>query len=331
MPGAHPDPCDSQRDWIKAWYSAVIIPLYFIRYFLYHAVKTHYFLIDFCYVVNLLLLFTLHYYPNSPVLFKVAFALATGPVPAAIIAWRNSLVFHSLDKVTSVVIHLLPCGVAFCMRWFPAETTGNQLVPAERLSWFGIVDLIIKPFMVYAYWQAAYFLKTQVPSLPSYPVTVIDVFDIAAFRDRSDPFSNARPICRADRVPLFIYASSPQVVDRQYFEQQRDTWTSARWLSRHRTSKGLANKLINKSGTEELSINISLIKIQVLYTVITLVPIPILYHSYICHSLYLIVICFFCVHNGAGYYFEVFSRKVGSVPFPFHPSTEHSRCPPPCA
>jgi hypothetical protein len=74
---------------------------------------------------------------------------------------------------------------------------------------------------------------------------------------------------------------------------------------------GLANKLINKSGTEELSINISLVKIQVLYTVLTLAFIPILYHSYVCHGLYLIVIVFSCIHNGAGYYFEVFSKKVG--------------------
>jgi len=244
-------------EWIAAWYTAVIIPLYLIRYVMYHADKTHYFLIDFCYVINLLLLFTLHYYPNSQVLFKASFALATGPVPVAIIAWRNSLVFHSLDKVTSVVIHLLPCGIVFCMRWFPEKTTGNQLVPSESA---GIVDLLVWPFCVYVYWQAAYFMKTQ-------------------------------------------------VVDRRRMQNSPDLWTSARWLSRHRTSKGLAHKLINKSGTGEIQINISLIKIQIQYTVITLIPVWIIYHNYMLHCAYLIIICLFCVHNGAGYYFEVFSKK----------------------
>jgi len=148
-----------QLPWVKTFYSSLVIPLYIARYFLYHAENTHYFLIDFCYVVNLLLLFNLHYYPNSRVLFKVAFALANGPVPVAIIAWRNSLVFHSLDKVTSVVIHLLPCFVTFCMRWYPEETTAGELIPPSSA---GLVDLVVNPFCVYMYWQIAYFLKTQV-------------------------------------------------------------------------------------------------------------------------------------------------------------------------
>eukprot|EP00282_Hemiselmis_andersenii_P000589 CAMPEP_0114112456 /NCGR_PEP_ID=MMETSP0043_2-20121206/2396_1 /TAXON_ID=464988 /ORGANISM="Hemiselmis andersenii, Strain CCMP644" /LENGTH=547 /DNA_ID=CAMNT_0001204555 /DNA_START=204 /DNA_END=1847 /DNA_ORIENTATION=- len=244
-------------EWIKAWYTAVVIPLYGIRYVIYHADKTHYFLIDFCYVINLLLLFTLHFYPNSTVLFKATFALASGPVPIAIIAWRNSLVFHSLDKVTSVVIHLLPCGIVFCMRWFPERTTDGQLKPTE---YAGLVDLFVRPFFVYVYWQIAYFLKTQ-------------------------------------------------VVDRKRMRDSPELWTSARWLSRHRTSKGLAHKLINKDGTGELSINISLVKIQIQYTVLTLIPVVIVYHSYFLHCVYLIIICLWCVHNGAGYYFEVFSKK----------------------
>eukprot|EP00283_Hemiselmis_rufescens_P014593 CAMPEP_0173450114 /NCGR_PEP_ID=MMETSP1357-20121228/44074_1 /TAXON_ID=77926 /ORGANISM="Hemiselmis rufescens, Strain PCC563" /LENGTH=552 /DNA_ID=CAMNT_0014416765 /DNA_START=162 /DNA_END=1820 /DNA_ORIENTATION=+ len=244
-------------EWIKAWYTAVVIPLYGIRYVIYHADKTHYFLIDFCYVINLLLLFTLHFYPNSTVLFKATFALASGPVPVAIIAWRNSLVFHSLDKVTSVVIHLLPCGIVFCMRWFPERTTHNELKPSQ---YAGLFDLFVRPFCVYVYWQTAYFLKTQ-------------------------------------------------VVDRRRMQNRPDLWTSARWLSRHRTSKGLAHKLINKDGTGELSINISLIKIQIQYTALTLIPVLVIYHSYVLHCLYLIIICLWCVHNGAGYYFEVFSKK----------------------
>ena len=37
----------------------------------YHAENLHYFLIDFCYIGNFLLLFYLHFYPNSVVLFEV--------------------------------------------------------------------------------------------------------------------------------------------------------------------------------------------------------------------------------------------------------------------
>lgn len=35
--------------------------------------------------------------------------------------WRNSLVFHSLDKITSLFIHLLPGLITFLWRWYPLE------------------------------------------------------------------------------------------------------------------------------------------------------------------------------------------------------------------
>lgn len=33
---------------------------------------------------------------------------SNGPLLWAIITWRNSLVFHDLDKITSVMIHAFP-------------------------------------------------------------------------------------------------------------------------------------------------------------------------------------------------------------------------------
>ena len=39
---------------------------------------------------------------------QAVFVLSMGPLVWAIVIWRNSLVFHSFDKVTSVFIHLLP-------------------------------------------------------------------------------------------------------------------------------------------------------------------------------------------------------------------------------
>ena len=68
---------------------------------MYHRDKMHYFLIDFCYFMNALLLFHLHFYPGSAALFHVCFAHCTGPMAFAVVAWRNSCVFHSLDKARS--------------------------------------------------------------------------------------------------------------------------------------------------------------------------------------------------------------------------------------
>jgi hypothetical protein len=46
--------------------------------------------------------------PQDPYLFEATFMLANGPVLWAVLAWRNSLVFHDGEKMTSVFIHLIP-------------------------------------------------------------------------------------------------------------------------------------------------------------------------------------------------------------------------------
>ena len=56
---------------------------------------------DLCYFVNLLLILTIWFFPHSKRLFISTYCLAFGNNAVAIAMWRNSLVFHSLDKVTS--------------------------------------------------------------------------------------------------------------------------------------------------------------------------------------------------------------------------------------
>jgi hypothetical protein len=56
---------------------------------------------------------------TSTLLFTAAFMRTNGPVFWAIIAWRNSLVFHSLDKMAAVVIHIFPPLVIYRLHWLP--------------------------------------------------------------------------------------------------------------------------------------------------------------------------------------------------------------------
>ena len=74
-----------------------------IRYYKYHKIGFHYFLADLCYFVNLLLILSIWFFPQSKRLFISTYCLAFGNNAVAIAMWRNSLVFHSLDKVTSYV------------------------------------------------------------------------------------------------------------------------------------------------------------------------------------------------------------------------------------
>jgi hypothetical protein len=46
-----------------------------LRFWTYHLQKFHYFMLDFCYFCNVLLLFYIFYYPNSALLFQLIFCL----------------------------------------------------------------------------------------------------------------------------------------------------------------------------------------------------------------------------------------------------------------
>jgi len=131
-------------------------------------VRYHYFLLDFCYLANLILLFYLHLYPSSPHLFVMNFVNGSGPLAFAIIMWRNSLVFHSIDKLTSIFIHFYPPLITFAMRWMMNEENG--IVESFGTSYavcinpdcsISLFDIFIPHILIFIFWQVCYNLKTQ--------------------------------------------------------------------------------------------------------------------------------------------------------------------------
>lgn len=92
------------------WFSLQAAYFMPIRYFTYQAKGYHYFLADLCYFVNLLNLLSIWVFPNSKRLFIGTFCLTFGNNAAAIAMWRNSLVFHSMDKVVRYVARETSCG-----------------------------------------------------------------------------------------------------------------------------------------------------------------------------------------------------------------------------
>jgi hypothetical protein len=86
-------------EWFPAWYTVQLLYFMPIRYYTYHKKGYHYFLADLCYFVNLLAVLSVWVFPNSKRLFISTYCLAYGNNAIAIAMWRNSLVFHSMDKV----------------------------------------------------------------------------------------------------------------------------------------------------------------------------------------------------------------------------------------
>lgn len=90
-------------EYFYIWFSAQLAYFMPIRYFTYHAKGYHYFLADLCYFVNLLNMLSIWAFPQSKRLFIGTFCLTFGNNAAAIAMWRNSMVFHSMDKVVRYV------------------------------------------------------------------------------------------------------------------------------------------------------------------------------------------------------------------------------------
>ena len=97
--GLHPD-------YFPHWYTAQLLWFMPIRYYTYHKKGYHYFLADLCYFVNILAVLSIWVFPQSKRLFIATYCLIMGNNAIAIIMWRNSLVFHSMDKVVRYV-HIL--------------------------------------------------------------------------------------------------------------------------------------------------------------------------------------------------------------------------------
>jgi len=87
------------------WYTVQLAYFMPIRWYKYHKIGYHYFLADLCYFVNLLMVLSIWFFPQSKRLFISTYCLCFGNNAVAIVMWRNSLVFHSLDKVTRYVFN----------------------------------------------------------------------------------------------------------------------------------------------------------------------------------------------------------------------------------
>lgn len=139
------------------WYSIVLPVMLLGRLGHFRSNKMHYFLLDFCYAVNLLSLlhiYVLYKLEIAEALFKMGFILTTGPLPAAIPLWKNSLVFHDFDKITSVYIHFLPTCLYYCLKLGMAEERFN--------SWELQLQDYVNCLLFYLTWQVFYFFKTEV-------------------------------------------------------------------------------------------------------------------------------------------------------------------------
>jgi hypothetical protein len=237
--------------WMLLWYVIWAALLIGTRFVFYHMEKNHYFLLDFCYLANCAFMFYIVFLPTSGALFIMCFALANGPLLWSIPAWNNALVFHDLNKLTSVFVHSLPPIVSYCIRW---NIRGGYLRVPSTISIFWTYVGVILFFL---YWLAGYVIKTE-------------------------------------------------LVDRRVLEKDPELVTSFRYFS-------TAGQRTYVSGLL-LKVRPELRKpffffMQLVYTMVTLVLIPIMYANQVAHICIMVFILSISVWNGANYYIERFSQS----------------------
>ena len=147
------------------WFTAQLCYFMPIRWFTYHQKGYHYFLADLCYFVNLLTILTVWAFPRSKRLFISTYCLAYGNNAVAIAMWRNSMVFHSLDKVTSLFIHIMPPVTLHCLvHLTPAEKLLDRFPAVYNIKFsdpgspehYSLGSMIIWATVPYAVWQLFY-------------------------------------------------------------------------------------------------------------------------------------------------------------------------------
>ena len=153
-----------------------------VRTIRYRLKRWHWYLLDFCYLVNALLICWCFVTPfretlikwNLPV-FRVLYAFAHGPLAIAILLFRNSFVLHSLDRTTSVLIHFSPCLCVYTLRWYggggagagagagagsgSAETTSHLYDSSSSSTTHTMVDVLSLQFALWFVWAFLYYLK----------------------------------------------------------------------------------------------------------------------------------------------------------------------------
>ena len=164
---------------------SVLLPLVFARR---RTVGKHLYLIEFCWVVNLLsLLFgvafalaphsaLLHAFVNRPGSFIAIFGIANGPLGWSIVALGNALVFHDIDNTATVYIHMSPAIMTWSFRWFAPRVAAAfpahfNMLTLHQVAAVGAKDLVMSAGAVYACWFVPYVLYMCTAGVKNSPET----------------------------------------------------------------------------------------------------------------------------------------------------------------
>ena len=140
------------------WFWVKLFLLIGMKYALYRRLKFQVYMVDFCYAVCFSLYLQLNLFPDDLRWFKMNYVMANGPLLVALVLWRNSLVFHSFDRLSSFSLHFGPALLCHQVRW--RSYNAPLVIPAADtvMKWIDVKSAL----MFYLYWQLFYLFVTEV-------------------------------------------------------------------------------------------------------------------------------------------------------------------------
>eukprot|EP00096_Caligus_rogercresseyi_P012161 TRINITY_DN5014_c0_g1_i1.p1 TRINITY_DN5014_c0_g1~~TRINITY_DN5014_c0_g1_i1.p1 ORF type:complete len:506 (-),score=191.06 TRINITY_DN5014_c0_g1_i1:210-1727(-) len=252
------------------YFSGLLSILFVSRFISYRKEKYHLFLLDFCYFLNVSTILQATLYPKHDTWFKINYVLSHGPLLTAIVVWQNSLVFHSMDKVTSFFLHAFAPMYCHLARW----RLINPSFPAED-STLGFSTGFLYPLLTYFLWQGLY-------------IFLIEASPIATALQRDSELMTAYRYLIRDKKN-----SMAQLVKS----------IVTRWDLEIPT---LPDGSINPDTIRMKGIYFAA---QFAYSLFTLSYVWIIYKSYALSCAYILSIFIWGTWNGASYYIEVFSKR----------------------
>ena len=257
------------HNFFYTFHCVVVTALVALRYYNYRSKGWHYYFFDFCYFANTLIIYFLQFQPKSEILFKVFFVYANGPFGVAIPAFKNSMIFHKIDNLISLAIHVIPQLSSWSLRWhtipYEANLPENERVfvsfdhaSLEHQSWIqflshNFLTLFVIPFVLYLVWALFYWL-------------VVFVMRSQRIKDRN-------------YETMYIY----------YMNQPK------------------CAAMFSKFGPRFAPV--VFMNFHVLFFVVTSVVALLAYSSFYVHTCMMLVWITMSVWNGANFYMEYFSKK----------------------
>ena len=259
----------SQPSLFWAWYSVVIPILWAVRAREFGRRKYAYFLFDFCYFVLGGTLLNILVLPNSKRLFKILFIFTHGPLALAVLIWRCSLVFHDIERITSVYIHILPAMLYYTQRWeVPSikPVLVGEVYTTDELS----MEDYLLALVTYISWQVLYFLKTE----------VVDRY-------------------RLDSDPEYITSLRWMTRDTKHI-LARSVLHLMRWIGAYGPDESY--------DASSLKTKFTFMAVQLVYTVVSFSIAHFVYYSKTANLIFIIALFIISVYLGGSYYIDVFSN-----------------------